>query len=133
MTWLAFLWSLTFVAPSTNSRLVGSCPLGCRDTTAGAGTLTDLAGFYVIRHRQSPSWLAHRADIIASPDSAARWWPVVRAEAAWRGYVFVPCQPSAAGQAQAITVADTTHGWFYGVCSQDQSGNLSCMSKEVAR
>lgn len=132
-TTLVFLWSLTFTAPSLNSHINFFTPIGCRDTTAGTTPLTDLAGFYIIRHRLSPTWALKGAMMWANPDTFNVYWPVVRTEAAWQGYVTVPCQTIAAGKTQTITIADTSHVWAYAICPKDLSGNFGCMSNEVRR
>jgi hypothetical protein len=68
---LVFLWSLTCTAPALNSGIGRPCPLGCRDTST-AEPCVDLAKLYVVRHRQSPSWVVHRAAILG----LGRLWPL---------------------------------------------------------
>ena len=133
MNWLVVLatWFLMGTAPSHVSGREQPCPLGCRDSSENPTPGVRLASLYVVRHRQAPAWVAHGADIVASPDSAARWWPVVRAEAEWQGYAVIPFPADSAGRTFKIGVADSTLGWFYAVCGRDSAGNTACISNEV--
>jgi hypothetical protein len=130
---IAFLlaaWSLIFTAPVANSNLGQPCPIGCRDTST-AGACTDLASFYVLRHRQSPTWVAKSDSMRADPVVWSRYWPAVVTEAAYVGYGVFPSSPAAAGTTVTLAIADTTHGWWYVVAPRDASGNQACIGNEV--
>ena len=122
---LVLLWTLTWTAPATQA--AGPvCP-----ATASAVPLACICRFEVWRQRQSPTWLARRAAMEADPVEWARWWPVVRAEAAPE--LLGTIAASAPGANVVASLPDTLPaGWFYFVRTVGAAGP-SCPSNVVWR
>ena len=129
---LVFAWALIFTLPTHQSARAMSCPLGCRDSSESAAPAR-LGSVLIARHQQSRTWLAHGTAMKASADSFNVYWPTVRNEAAWQGYGVVPVTSAMAGTQMTVTVADTSHAYWYGVAPCDSSGSQACIAREVWR
>ena len=118
-------WVLRFTAPAFDADPQQVC-------VASADSCKDAASFEVWEHHQSPTWVAKREVMLASPDSFSVYWPTVRAEADYHFVLRRSTTPAEAGKAAAIIMPDSiaNQGKAFVIITRDKSGNASCMSNE---
>lgn len=122
-SWALAATALTFTLP-THDALRRLC---APDTVL----CTDLAAWSLYGARQSPTWLAKRDSMLASPSVWARYWPTVRAEAAPARVLRNVVPPEAAGT--RITQARPLGSpyVFWRVTTEDGMAHESCPSNCV--
>lgn len=127
MILIALALVATFTLPAFNAPPSGGCG-------GGEEPLTDLGYLRVYVSRQSPTWVAHRTEMLSSEAAWNTYWPTVRSEAAPVLLSRIPLAPEDAGTRYTITFPTMPFSpAFFRVATEDLSGNVSCLSNPITQ
>ena len=126
---LALIASCTLPAFHADTTGIALRP-GASYCSPGPAPLLNLAYFRVTVSRQSPTWLANRAAMLADKATWVAYWPAVVAEATPAMVTRTPIDPKLAGTVYTFTPFNPwgAHPLFFRVETETSTGRVSCPS-----